>query len=248
MPNCFYGRLAVTFTALISTLLISKTANATLPLDEARITNQRLYNLQLTEAEYPALNCLATQVGNQTLLVPAHCVFSSSDSTFYPLRHLRLTPLFSQDDRYTYASVVSVTTDHKKLSNVSVDEDWAILEVDAELGCHQNLPTLLNMASNKWDAEPVQIAVLDTARDVLSVETCLLDSESNGKLWLTECDELSEIVSGTPVLSLIGAKTTLVGLVTDQGHADGLIRYQVTSIEPALRRLTPQQLCATSAF
>ncbi|GAL18965.1 hypothetical protein JCM19235_2388 [Vibrio maritimus] len=41
------------------------------------------------------------------------------------------------------------------------------------------MPTLLNMAGKKWDAEPVQIAALDTARDVLSVETCLLDSESN---------------------------------------------------------------------
>lgn len=236
---------------LMSILMVSlffSFAHAALALDEARIANQRLYMLQFNEAKEPSLNCLATQVGNSTLVTPARCLFSETESTLYPLRHLRLTPLFSQDDRYSYAHVVSVTTDHQKLAEVTTEQDWAIIEVNTELGCHQQLPALLVMPEQGWNSEPVQVAVWDNARNTLSVETCLLDSSKQGNLTLGDCDEMSRLMAGTPVISLIGASSTLIGMVTSNHQIQGRTYYQVTPIEAALSRLTPQQLCTTPAF
>ncbi|MGR5502453.1 hypothetical protein ACQKP3_17125 [Vibrio sp. DNB22_10_4] len=248
MYHSFPTRFLTRLLGVISIALTSNFTSATLPLDEARIANQRLYMLQFNEANDPSLNCLAIQIGNKTLVTPAHCLVSKSDATLYPLRHLRLTPLFSQDERYTYAHVVSVTTDHHKLAQVTTEQDWAILEVNTDLGCHQQLHSLLVMPKQGWQSEPVQLAVWDRARDALSVETCLLDSNENKQLTLSNCDEMSELIAGTPVISLIGATDTLVGLVTSSSKHNGSTYYHVTPIEAALSRLEPSQLCTASAF
>jgi hypothetical protein len=79
MYHSFPARFLTRLLGAVTIALTSTLASATLPLDEARIANQRLYMLQFNEANDPSLNCLAIQIGNKTLVTYAHVVSITTD-------------------------------------------------------------------------------------------------------------------------------------------------------------------------
>ncbi|AYV22721.1 hypothetical protein [Vibrio mediterranei] len=216
-------------------------------LDEARIINQRLYLVHIGSQPSPIHTCFATQIANQTLITPAHCIYDYTSRSFYPLRDIRLTALFGQDERYDFAHATSVKTDHQNVEKMTARDDWAILEVGSQLGCHQDIAALVDTSTVQWENEPIQLLVYDQARAALAIETCFVDSSNLSNMTISQCSDMTQVFSGTPIYVQIGVNMALIGMVTNKQQDISHSVYSATSIGQVLTRLPTSSTCIKDA-
>lgn len=233
---------------LIVLVTLGSQAGAAQLLDEARIINQRLYVVHVGSQSTPIHSCFAIQIANQTLITPAHCLYDFRSHRFYPLRDIRLATLFGQDERYDFAHAASIKTDHQQVGKMTAKDDWAILEVDAPLGCHQNIATLVDIDASQWENEPIQLLVHDQARSALTIETCFVHVASSRDMTISQCSDMTQVLSGTPIYVQIGANMALIGMVTRKQQGLSPSVYNATPIGQVMTRLPITSTCIKDAF
>lgn len=174
------------------------------------------------------INCTASIIGPYTLLTAAHCLHNKKNQSFYNPHAISFSAPnidMAEQLRVTGYTVGSKSFG-KRINELALNADWAILTVNAPIGCHVK-PLVITPASNDMSGNIFITGYPLNNKSVRKSEYCqwALPPKDGRTLRLKQC-KLEHGDSGAPVLIDRDNQLQLIGIVS-AGVLDSHQRYRL---------------------
>lgn len=172
-------------------------------------------------------SCTASLIGPSLLLTAAHCVFDSRSRQFFPAKSFNFKLAYAEGEFSAQAKgkTLTVAPGYDPILNIgTMSKDWALLELDKEIGAPDSILTMQRTTPAAGDIAALGGYANDMIENLMADPECRvlgLMFDSGGAPLIRHNCAATQGVSGAPFLIRQG-EDWFVGGILVVGSANGI--------------------------